>query len=169
MAPLGNGEFALIWKNQPAVDDNIYGQKINLQGQLMWPDPFVVIDDSATTAAPQLNPRIVATSDHGVIVVWEDFRLDNQNPDLFAQKISNSGSLLWAAGGVNIADAPFGQYSPAWLPITTAVPIWFGMTPVTEMLPTMTFMPSISMVAVLLFGLPVVLQYALLLTSNPAL
>lgn len=112
MAPLGNGEFALIWKNQPAVDDNIYGQKINLQGQLMWPDPFVVIDDSATTAAPQLNPRIVATSDHGVIVVWEDFRLDNQNPDLFAQKISNSGSLLWAAGGVNIADAPFGQYSP---------------------------------------------------------
>ena len=109
MAPLANGEFVLVWKNQPEVDDNIYAQKINRAGQTLWPNPFVVINDSQTTAAPQLNPRVVTTSDNGVIVAWEDFRLNNQNADLFAQKISAAGVLQWNPAGVLITDADFAQ------------------------------------------------------------
>lgn len=109
MAPMDGGEFALVWKDQPAVDDNIYAQKINLAGQMVWGNPVVVINDSQTTAAPQLNPRVVTTSDNNLIIAWEDFRLDNLNADLFAQKLSPSGTRLWNTDGVLISDADFAQ------------------------------------------------------------
>lgn len=112
MVPMDNSEFMLIWKSSPIADDNIYANKINLQGQFLWPQTVAVIDDSAGQGAPQLNPRAGKTSDNGVIIVWEDHRLDPQNPDLFAQKLNASGTKLWAATGIVLADAPFGQYGP---------------------------------------------------------
>lgn len=110
MAPMANNEFALVWKDQPTVDDNIYAQKINLSGQTLWPTSVAVINDSQTSAAPQLNPRVVTTSDNNLIIVWEDFRLDNLNADLLAQKLSPTGALQWDANGVVISNADFSQF-----------------------------------------------------------
>lgn len=113
MAALSGGDFVFTWQDQRNDDPDIYAQKISLAGQLMWPDPFIVYGDSGTPGfSPQLNPRIVATSDNGVIIIWEDHRLDNQNPDLFAQKISSAGTLLWGADGVALCVAEFAQISP---------------------------------------------------------
>lgn len=113
MAALTGGEFAFTWQDQRNDDPDIYAQKINLAGQMLWPDPFIVYGDSGSPAfAPQLNPRIVATSDNAAIIIWEDHRLDNQNPDLFAQKINSAGSLLWGQAGVALSVAEFAQIAP---------------------------------------------------------
>ncbi|MDP3113719.1 MAG: FlgD immunoglobulin-like domain containing protein [Candidatus Cloacimonadaceae bacterium] len=112
MATLTNGEFVFTWQDQRNNDDDIYAQKVNLQGQLLWSNPFIVFGDSGTASfAPQINPRLQATSDNAVIIVWEDNRLDNLNADLFAQKVSSAGTLLWNALAVPICTAPFAQIS----------------------------------------------------------
>ena len=113
MASIGNGEFIFTWHDQRNDDPDIYAQKVNLSGNTLWQDPYVVYGDSGTPGfAPQLNPRIVATSDNGAIIIWEDFRLDNQNPDLFGQKLSAAGARLWGNDGIAISVAEFAQIGP---------------------------------------------------------
>ena len=110
MATLTNGEFVFVWEDQRNEDPDIYAQKIDLNGTILWRDPFIVFGDSGTeNFASQLNPRIVATSDNSVIIVWEDKRLDNFSTDLFIQKISASGELLWDPDGVPLCVAEFAQ------------------------------------------------------------
>ncbi len=113
MATLTGGDFVFTWQDQRYDDPDIYAMKVNLEGQFLWTDPFVVYGDSGTEDfAPQHNPRIVATSDNAAIIIWEDRRFDNQYPDLFAQKVSADGSLLWAETGVPLSVADFDQISP---------------------------------------------------------
>ncbi len=113
MSPVGNGEFVFTWQDERSGNPDIYAQKINLSGQLLWNDPFSVYNDSSSSdPTQQLNPRIVSTSDNAVVIIWEDKRLDAQNPDLFGQKVSSAGQLLWNAAGVAITTAEFAQVSP---------------------------------------------------------
>jgi hypothetical protein len=112
MSPINNDSFVFTWMDFRLVHPDIYAQRVDLNGNLLWPDPFVVYTDSTGAMAPQENPRIVQTSDSGVIIVWEDKRNDLDDPDLFAQKVSLSGQLLWNLDGVPLAVAPFGQKGP---------------------------------------------------------
>ncbi len=110
MASIGGGEFIFTWHDQRNTDPDIYAQKVNLAGQMLWGNPFMVYGDSGQPGfSQQLNPRIVATSDGGAIIVWEDNRLDDQNPDLFGQKVNSAGNLLWGAAGVQVSVAEFAQ------------------------------------------------------------
>ncbi|MCB5272000.1 MAG: T9SS type A sorting domain-containing protein [Candidatus Cloacimonetes bacterium] len=112
MAALSAGDFVFTWTDQRFEDPDIYAQKVNLAGEFLWPNPFIVYADQDTllgTPAPQKNPRIQATSDNAVVIVWEDFRLGDQTADLFAQKIAANGSILWAADGIELATAEFSQ------------------------------------------------------------
>lgn len=110
MAPISNGEFVFVWQDARNIQSDIYAQKISLAGQVLWQDPFIVFsDNSAPLPAPQDNPRIVQTSDNAVVIVWEDKRLDNQNPDLFAQKINATGQKLWNPDGLPVSTAEFFQ------------------------------------------------------------
>ncbi|MDD2331754.1 MAG: FlgD immunoglobulin-like domain containing protein [Candidatus Cloacimonetes bacterium] len=107
MAPLGNGEFVFAWEDKRLGDPDIFLQKLNLNGQKLWPGDFRVYADADTSS--QISPRIVQTSDTAVIVVWEDRRLDPQNPDLFAQKVNASGQLMWNPNGIQLAVDEFAQ------------------------------------------------------------
>jgi len=110
MAPRGNGEFVFVWQDARNIHPDIYAQKINLAGQMLWSDPYIVFgDNDAPIPVDQEYPRIVQTSDNAVIIVWEDKRLDNQNPDLFAQKINAAGQKLWNPQGVAVTTAEYFQ------------------------------------------------------------
>ena len=112
MAALNDGNFVFTWADKRSADTDIYAQKINLTGDLLWGSYLIVYSDQNGLARPQVNPRIVKTSDNGVIIVWEDFRLDTQNPDLFAQKISASGIKQWSEQGIALCTAEFAQLGP---------------------------------------------------------
>jgi len=113
MAPINNDSFVFTWTDYRNTQPDIYAQRIDLNGNSLWPDPFVVYSDSSLAIpAPQDNPRIVHTTDNGVIIIWEDKRNDADDPDLFAQKISLSGQRLWNLNGVPVAVADFSQSSP---------------------------------------------------------
>ncbi|MEN6444679.1 MAG: FlgD immunoglobulin-like domain containing protein [Candidatus Cloacimonas sp.] len=112
MASLNDGEFVFTWQDKRNANTDIYAQKINLAGNLLWGNYIVVYSDQDTLLIPQQNPRIVKTSDNGVIIIWEDYRLDNQNPDLFAQKLSSAGIKQWDEEGIALCTAEFAQTGP---------------------------------------------------------
>lgn len=109
MSPLSGGDFVFTWQDEREGTPNIYAQKVNLSGQLLWANPYSVHSDSQSQ---QQNPRIVATSDNAVIIFWEDNREDVQNPDIFAQKINAAGTKLWNPVGIPIVIAEFSQHQP---------------------------------------------------------
>ncbi|MDD2230363.1 MAG: hypothetical protein PHY48_13235, partial [Candidatus Cloacimonetes bacterium] len=113
MAALDNGEFVMTWQDQRFDNPDIYAQKLNLAGEMLWANPTIVYGDNGLdTSVSQLNPRIVKTSDNSVVIIWEDHRLDSQNPDLFAQKLSAAGAKLWDANGIALCTAEFAQLGP---------------------------------------------------------
>ena len=72
-------------------------------------DPF---ENNAisTLADDQKNPAIVSDGVGGAIITWEDFR--NGNYDIYAQRISSLGEILWINNGVKISTADLDQNNP---------------------------------------------------------
>lgn len=58
----------------------------------------------------QTNVQVVADGTGGAIAVWEDTR--NASTDIYAQRISATGTLLWAVDGVALCTAAFNQVKP---------------------------------------------------------
>ncbi len=58
----------------------------------------------------QTNIQLVADGTGGAIAVWEDTR--NASTDIYAQRISATGTLLWVVDGVALCTAGFSQLKP---------------------------------------------------------
>ncbi|HET7224212.1 MAG TPA: FlgD immunoglobulin-like domain containing protein [Candidatus Eisenbacteria bacterium] len=67
----------------------------------------------AVCTATQYQAEVVACSDGagGMIVAWSDRR--SGTADVYAQRVSATGALLWAADGVAVCNAPLDQSAPA--------------------------------------------------------
>ncbi|MGF2410803.1 T9SS type A sorting domain-containing protein [Ferruginibacter sp.] len=58
----------------------------------------------------QTNVQLVADGTGGTIMVWQDTR--NSSTDIYAQRISATGTLIWAVDGVPLCTAAFNQLNP---------------------------------------------------------
>ena len=95
VVPDGSGGAFLVWYDTRNGDGDIYAQRIDANGNLVWgPDAVPVC------LAPgwPSSTRIVATSDGGVCVTWLDSR--DGYSDVYAQKIDQNGQALWQSGGM---------------------------------------------------------------------
>ncbi|MBN2571047.1 MAG: T9SS type A sorting domain-containing protein, partial [Ignavibacteriales bacterium] len=43
---------------------------------------------------------------------WQDYRSNNGNPDVYAQRVNSSGTMLWTANGVSICNQEASQREP---------------------------------------------------------
>ncbi len=111
MAPDGTGSFIFTWRDKRSdTDGDIYAQGVDINGNLLWANEIIVYAGDGV----QLNPRITEASDTGAIVVWEDGRneTDVTMKDIYTQKISTGGTLLWNADGIVVAMADYDQLNP---------------------------------------------------------
>ncbi|CAN5886400.1 hypothetical protein BH11BAC4_BH11BAC4_06730 [soil metagenome] len=77
------------------------------------PDP-AINNAVCNFAGNQQNEQLVSDGAGGAILTWEDTR--NTSTDIYAQRISSTGSLLWAVDGVAICTAGFNQLTPKLIP-----------------------------------------------------
>jgi len=100
--------FNAAWSNDGVVfafEDsrngysNIYLQKVNKAGKLLWGKDGVAASPGFFN---QKNPQIISDADGGAIAIWEDFR-DRSRPMITAQRIGSDGSNVWAKEGVMLA------------------------------------------------------------------
>ncbi len=107
-----DGGAIIVWedgRNNPETKD-IYAQKINLDGNLIWNTEGIAI---CTEQNDQLNPRLINDTDGGSYFVWEDGRVQGHPyEDIYVQHIDASGNVLWQDNGKLICNADGEQFSP---------------------------------------------------------
>lgn len=105
----GSGGAIITWQDDPALPDgNIYAQRINADGNALWPVGGVVV---TAALGVQSNPRIAGDGSGGAIVTWQDYR-GGAAANIFAQRVSQDGAMLWAANGVPVCNAVNDQRNP---------------------------------------------------------
>lgn len=103
----GSGGAIVVWAELQSGDRNIYAQHISGDGRLLWGEDGRPI---CTERGFQDNPVLISDGSGGAIAVWEDWR--NGNQDIYAQRISHDGRLIWAENCVPICQSPGDQYDP---------------------------------------------------------
>lgn len=84
----GNGGILITWQDGRG-DYDIYGQRIDGSGTLLWPSGGAAI---CTAQGFQDNPSICGTGSGGAIIAWWDDR--GSTIDIYASSIRGSGSLV---------------------------------------------------------------------------
>lgn len=102
-----NGSAIIVWEDNRNGNYDIYAQKIDSSGNILWATNGVAVCNKTTT---QKSPKIVGDNAGGAIIVWEDSL--NFYWDIYAQRISSNGTLLWSSGGVSICSASNTQANP---------------------------------------------------------
>ncbi len=102
------GGFFLAWRDARNGYDDIYAQRIDANGDTLWPADGRPICTAANT---QYNPRITADGSGGAIISWADGR-NGVDYNIFVQRIDADGDTLWPANGRPICTAADYQYDP---------------------------------------------------------
>ncbi len=97
----GGGGYFIAWTDyRSGTTYDIYAQLVSAAGTAMWAPGGVPV---CKGAGFQTNPRLVADGLGGAIVAWQDDR--SGNLDIYAQRLSSSGTPQWAPNGVAICSA----------------------------------------------------------------
>jgi len=104
---LENGNFTLVWEDSRSGFYDIYAQRIDENGNLLWNNEGVIV---CNFLGNQNFPQAISDGSGGTIVVWQDYR--SGNSDIYAQKINQSGQMVWPPEGIPICVAAAGQFSP---------------------------------------------------------
>jgi len=81
-----SGGAIIIWEDSRTFDPNIYTQRVNSNGEVLW------MTDGATVCAatnPQQMPKMIVDRSARAIIAWEDYRYSMGVGDIFAQMIGD--------------------------------------------------------------------------------
>lgn len=107
IAHVGNGDAIITWEDRRNGNHDVYAQKIDSSGNVLWTTNGVAVCNKTTT---QKSPKIVSDNAGGAIIVWEDSL--NFYWDIYAQRISSTGAIMWTTGGVAVCSSPNTQANP---------------------------------------------------------
>ena len=102
-----NGSAIIAWEDYRNGNYDIYAQKIDSLGNVLWTADGIVV---CSKANHQKNPKIISDNAGGAIVVWEDSA--SFYFDVYAQRVNSLGVMQWAGNGVALCTAPNGQVNP---------------------------------------------------------
>jgi len=111
LAPDGSGGAYMVWvdkRNQFVTRTDLYIQRVNATGQMQFAANGIPVCISDNT---QENQRIANDGSGNAVLVWEDYRNDptNQVMDIYAAKVSPTGTMPWGTNGVPVCTAQEGQ------------------------------------------------------------
>lgn len=101
------GGAILVWGDTRHGNQDSYAQRIDANGNKLWGAEGIPV---CTHPTLQDDLNAIADGKGGVIVVWEDWR--NENQDIYAQRIDSTGKPLWEANGVPVYSGEGDQYDP---------------------------------------------------------
>ena len=78
-----------------------------------WPSDPLVNVPICTAASTQDYPVIVSDGAGGAIIAWHDYRRGGSDADIYAQRVSATGTVEWTVDGVALCTATGRQELPA--------------------------------------------------------
>lgn len=106
ITPDGNGGTIIVWQDIRSGNNDIYAQRTNVAGNVLWSTDGVAI---CTAGGSQELPRIISDDSGGAIIIWQDYR--NGSSDIYAQRVTDGGSVLWADNGIPVCTSVFDQFN----------------------------------------------------------
>jgi len=104
----GAGGAIVAWSDyRSGTEYDIYAQRVNASGSLQWLGTGVPV---CTATSHQFAPALTPGGAGGAIITWWDFR--GATADIYAQRVSASGSLQWPSNGFSICTATGTQQYP---------------------------------------------------------
>ncbi len=108
MAPDDSGGAIVTWQDyRSGTNADIYVQRVSADGTPQWTANGVAL---CTVNTYEYYPTIAPDDSGGAIVTWQDYR--SGNGDIYAQRISASGTVQWTADGVVLCAASDDQWYP---------------------------------------------------------
>ncbi|MBC8276318.1 MAG: hypothetical protein H8E40_15300 [Chloroflexi bacterium] len=111
LASDGSGGAVLLWYEEWKTDGKwqvtVYAQRVSASGDCLWGEQGVQV--CGTSPDPRWA-KVVNDGSGGAVIVWEDNR--GPDTDIYAQRISSNGRLLWPDEGVPVASASNAQLFP---------------------------------------------------------
>ncbi|HET9952760.1 MAG TPA: FlgD immunoglobulin-like domain containing protein [Candidatus Eisenbacteria bacterium] len=103
------GGAFLVWRDRRSAASayDLYAQRVGPTGDMLWVKNGVPI---VTADADQLGPSLVSDGRFGFIVAWYDQR--GVSFDIYAQRVRQNGSPIWATNGVAVCTADSSQQTP---------------------------------------------------------
>ncbi len=98
----GSGGAIIAWRDDRAGNSDIYVQRVDGSGNVLWTANGVPI---CATAANQEAPRIAADGSGGAVVVWHSPKIPDPQGDIYAQRVDTGGNPLWVVNGVPVCTA----------------------------------------------------------------
>ena len=111
LAPDGFGGAMMSWEDDRNGYLNIYAQRVDSTGVLMWNKDGVAM---RSAAADQRRAQIVSDGAGGATVAWED-SLGN-SWDIYAQRVDPEGVLKWTGNGATVSREAGDQQYPQLVP-----------------------------------------------------
>ena len=104
-----SGEVIFAWSDTRDGGRDIYGKKIDQNGNDLWDSDGQII---VKVEGRQEDPQLVSDNNGGAYIIWKDYRFEPDDGDFFAQHILSDGTLAWDAGGVPLTTVSGKQTSP---------------------------------------------------------
>jgi len=98
----GIGGAIVLWEERAsgAGITGLYAQRVNSNGQLLWPSNGVTLCTSPWFDPVQIRPLMISDGKEGAIVVWQDTR--ELSDHIYAQRVNGNGSIIWPLAGLAI-------------------------------------------------------------------
>ena len=103
----GDGGAIIVWKDFK-YDYDIYAQRVDTDGNILWQNNGVAI---CSETGYQEDFKVASDGYGGAIIVWEDARVVGDF-NIYAQRISSDGSLIWAVNGIAVCSVTGHQLKP---------------------------------------------------------
>jgi len=106
-----NGGAIVAWTDwRTGTSSDIYAQRINASGAKLWTSSGVAI---ATGIQNQPLRSFDSDGFGGLIVAWDTASTTSVDADVYVQRITNEGAVLWGTSGVVLTSVPNRQFTPA--------------------------------------------------------
>jgi hypothetical protein len=94
-----------VWSDTKTSVWNLYVQKVDAAGNKLWNNGEPLLIYGTPNQYPGYH-KAVKTSDNGVIILWAKF-FGSNDYRMYAQKISNSGQILWPQSNELILESTY--------------------------------------------------------------
>ena len=101
----GNNGAVFMFERNDVSDNNIYGQRINSGGNILWGTSGA---DVCTASGDQVEGFVIKDDSGNFIFTFEDYRSGDDN--IYSQKLNGSGVPQWISNGLPLETGAGYQY-----------------------------------------------------------
>ena len=114
VAPADGDRVAVSWlDHRNNLKTDVFSQLLDVNGNAVWAADGVPLTN---LPSEQNGSRVKSNGVNRIYYVWQDFRNNAQDPDIYMQSLDFSGSPVWADGGISVSEADLKQLQPRFTP-----------------------------------------------------